>query len=116
MNRKQLIKKRKRRAKRARAKIGPGTAERPRLSVFRSNRHIYAQLINDQEGETVVSASSFDVKGSTKLEEAGKVGKLIAKKAKKNDIEKIIFDKGSYDYHGRVKELAEKAREGGLKF
>ncbi len=116
MNRKKLIQKRKRRARRVRAKVGPGTAECPRLSVFRSNRHIYAQLINDQKGETVVSASSFDVKKGTKLEKAGKVGELIVKKAKKKDIEKVIFDKGSYDYHGRVKELAEKAREGGLKF
>ena len=103
---------------RVRAKIN-GTSERPRLNVFRSAKHIYAQIINDVKGETIVSASTldkdFDGVGSNK-EAAHKVGLSIAKKAKKAGITKVVFDRGGYLYHGRVKELAEGAREGGLEF
>jgi len=109
---------RKRRHKRVRGKIA-GTPERPRLNVFRSEKHIYAQLIDDVNGVTLCSASSlekgFDGSGSNK-EGAQKVGKLVAERAVKNKIEDVVFDRGGYIYHGRVKELAEAAREGGLKF
>ena len=108
--------KRKKRHLRIRNKIS-GTAERPRLSVFRSNKHIYAQAIDDVRGETLVSASDRDLKkdGSDK-EIAGKVGKILAKKALKTGIKEVVFDRGGYRYHGRVKALAEGARDGGLKF
>lgn len=103
---------------RVRAKIS-GTSERPRLNVFRSAKHIYAQIINDVKGETIVSASTLDKDfegvGSNK-EAAHKVGLYIAKKAKEAGIIKVVFDRGGYLYHGRVKELAEGAREGGLEF
>ncbi len=106
------------RHKRVRAKIS-GTPERPRLNVFRSERHIYAQLIDDVNGVTLAAASSvekdFEVSGSNK-EGARKVGKLIAERAKAKGIEDVVFDRGGYIYHGRVQELAEGAREGGLKF
>jgi len=109
---------RKRRHKRVRGKIA-GTPERPRLNVFRSEKHIYAQLIDDVNGVTLCSASSlekgFDGSGSNK-EGAQKVGKQIAERALNNKIEDVVFDRGGYIYHGRVKELAEAAREGGLKF
>ena len=109
---------RKRRHKRVRGKIA-GTPERPRLNVFRSEKHIYAQLIDDVNGVTLCSASSlekgFDGSGSNK-EGAQKVGKQVAERAVKNGIENVVFDRGGYIYHGRVKELAEAAREGGLKF
>ncbi len=120
--------KRYRRHKRLRAKIS-GTAERPRLSIFRSAKHIYAQLIDDEKGETLASASDLELKKQNvrkekkpKNEKTGKaafayqVGKLIAEKARKKKIEKVVFDRGGYKYHGRVKALAEGAREGGLKF
>ena len=97
-----------------------GTDEKPRLSVFRSNKQIYAQLINDDKGITLVSASSrekaFDEKEGTKTDTAKEVGKLIAEKAKEAGIENVVFDRNGYLYHGRVKSLAEGAREGGLKF
>jgi large subunit ribosomal protein L18 len=97
-----------------------GTAEQPRMSVFRSNKEIYVQIINDQTGETLVSASSRDKslegQSSNKVEQAGLVGKLIAEKAIKAGIDIIRFDRGGYLYHGRVKSLADGAREGGLKF
>jgi len=98
-----------------------GTDEKPRLSVFRSNKQIYAQLINDDKGITLVSASSrekaFDEKKEgTKTDTAKEVGKLIAEKAKEAGIENVVFDRNGYLYHGRVKSLAEGAREGGLKF
>lgn len=97
-----------------------GTADKPRLSVFRSNKAIYAQLINDIEGVTLVSASSaskeIGEKKVTKTEAAKLVGKLVAEKAKESGIETVVFDRGGYLYHGRVKSLAEGAREGGLKF
>jgi large subunit ribosomal protein L18 len=109
----------KRRA-RIRAKVS-GTKETPRLSVFRSNVHISAQLINDEKGETLVSAStkSLDKKekeGKSKSENAFLVGNLIAKLAKEKKITKVVFDRGGYRYHGRVAKLAEGAREGGLIF
>ncbi|MCL1828679.1 MAG: 50S ribosomal protein L18 [Oscillospiraceae bacterium] len=106
------------RKKRVRAKIS-GTTERPRLCVFRSARHIYAQIIDDTRGTTLVSASSvekdFSRPGSDK-EAARLVGKTVAERAVKKGIETVVFDRGGYIYHGRVLELAEGAREGGLKF
>lgn len=97
-----------------------GTAERPRLSVFRSNSQIYVQLIDDLKGVTIVSASSkekslAEFKGN-KIDQAAGVGKLIAEKCKEKGIDSVIFDRGGYKYHGRVKSLAEAARAGGLKF
>ncbi len=106
------------RHRRVRAKIS-GTAERPRLSVFRSSKHIYAQLIDDVAGVTLAAASSLDKEfeglGANK-EAARKIGEMLAKKATGNGIESVVFDRSGYIYHGRVKELAEGAREGGLKF
>ncbi|MEN8136856.1 MAG: 50S ribosomal protein L18 [Bacteroidota bacterium] len=95
-----------------------GTVSRPRLSVFRSNKEIYAQLIDDVKGVTLVAASSNvkDLAGKTKMEQANAVGKLIAEKALAAGLEAVVFDRGGYLYHGRVKSLAEGAREGGLKF
>ena len=103
---------------RVRSKIS-GTAERPRLAVYRSNDHIYAQIIDDVKGVTLVAASStekgFDGIGSNK-EAAKKVGQMIAEKALAAGITEVVFDRGGYIYHGRVSELAAGAREGGLKF
>lgn len=103
---------------RVRNKIS-GTAERPRLSVFRSEKHIYAQLIDDVKGVTLASASSlekdFEGKGSDKAA-AREIGKRLAQKAKEKGITAVVFDRSGYIYHGRVKELAEGAREGGLSF
>ena len=96
-------------------KIVSGTEAQPRLSVFRSNKEIYAQLINDIDGKTIVAASSKDLKG-TKIEQAGAVGKVIAEKSIAAGLSKVVFDRGGYLYHGRVKALAEGARESGLKF
>ena len=107
------------RIKRRVRKIVTGTSEQPRLAVFRSNKEIYAQIINDSTGTTLVAASSKnkDIKAKgTKTEIAAIVGKAIAEKATKAGIDKIAFDRGGYLYHGRVKALAEAAREGGLKF
>lgn len=109
---------RSRRHKRIRAKVF-GRADRPRLCVFRSIKHIYAQIINDEKGETLIAASDLELKKSrktTKVDKAKEVGKLIARKALEKKIEKVVFDRGGYKYHGRVKALAEGAREGGLKF
>ncbi len=111
---------RKYRIRRRIRKVCSGTAERPRLSVFRSNNEIYAQLIDDVKGITLASASSKDkdmasAKGN-KTEMAALVGKAIAEKSKKAGIEKVAFDRGGNLYHGRVKSLAEGAREAGLKF
>jgi large subunit ribosomal protein L18 len=109
---------RKKRHKRVRGKIS-GTPERPRLNVFRSEKHIYAQVIDDTKGVTLCAASSVekDFKGSgSNKEGAKKVGKNVAERAAKKGIESVVFDRGGYIYHGRVKELAEAAREGGLKF
>ncbi|HSP11735.1 MAG TPA: 50S ribosomal protein L18 [Salegentibacter sp.] len=96
-----------------------GTASRPRLSVFRSNKEIYAQIIDDVEGKTIAAASSRDKDISAegdKTKQAGLVGKNLAEKAMKAGVETISFDRGGYLYHGRVKSLADGAREGGLKF
>ena len=106
------------RHKRVRGKIS-GTPERPRLNVFRSNANIYAQIIDDVNGVTLVSASTLDksIEGPTgNMEAARKVGALIAERAKAKGIENVVFDRGGYIYHGRVQELAEGAREGGLDF
>lgn len=109
--------KRIRRHKRIRAKIF-GTAEKPRLSVFRSSKHLYAQLVDDNKGKIIASVSDLKSGKSkkTKTDKAKEVGKLIAKEAMEKKIEKAVFDRGGYKYHGRVKALAEGAREGGLKF
>lgn len=97
-----------------------GNEEAPRLTVFRSNKQIYAQLINDNDGKTLVSASSrdksFGEKSGAKAVLAKEVGKLVAEKAKEAGIEKVVFDRNGYLYHGRIKSLADGAREGGLKF
>lgn len=97
-----------------------GTKQRPRLSVFRSNKEIYAQLIDDLEGNTLVAASSrekeISEKKGNKKDQAKMVGSTLAEKAKKEGIESVVFDRGGYLYHGRVKSLADAAREGGLKF
>ncbi len=127
------------RHKRVRAKV-KGTKERPRLGVFRSNKHIYGQLIDDEKGKTILSSSDLELKKSKvkspkskiqiknkktkdiqkplsgKIATAYEVGQLLAKKAIEKKIEKIVFDRGGYKYHGRIKALAEGAREGGLKF
>ena len=92
-----------------------GTAERPRLAVFRSNKEIYAQVIDDIDGNTLACASSNEIKG-TKTEQAIAVGKLIADNAQKAGIATVVFDRGGFLYHGRVKALADSAREAGLKF
>ena len=93
-----------------------GTAERPRLSVFRSNKQIYAQVINDLTGKTLASASSLGMETMPKKEQAAKVGELLAEKAQAAGISQVVFDRNGYLYHGRVKELADGARKGGLKF
>ena len=93
-----------------------GTAERPRLSVFRSNKQIYAQIINDLTGHTLASASSLGLEKMPKKEQAAKVGELVAEKAKAAGITSVVFDRNGYLYHGRVKELADGARKGGLNF
>jgi large subunit ribosomal protein L18 len=101
---------------RIRKKIS-GTAQKPRMSIFRSNAQIYVQLIDDENGQTLVSASSAGIKEKmTKQEQAAKVGVLIAQAAKEAGITEVVFDRGGYLYHGRVKQLADAAREGGLKF
>ncbi len=107
-----------RRHARVRNKIS-GTQERPRLCVFRSNKNVYAQIIDDVAGNTIVAASTLDKEIKTKhanKEAAKELGTLIAKKALEKKIETVVFDRGGYIYHGVVKELAEAAREGGLKF
>ncbi|HXK32282.1 MAG: 50S ribosomal protein L18 [Candidatus Nealsonbacteria bacterium RBG_13_38_11] len=106
--------KRQRRHKKIRSRVS-GTKEKPRLCVFKSGKHIYAQLIDDEKGKTVASASDADFK-KIKVGKAKEIGKSIAKKAKDLKIEKVVFDRGGYKYHGQVKELAEGAREGGLIF
>ena len=108
---------RERRHKRVR-KGAFGTAERPRLVVFRSNRGIAAQLVDDVEGKILAAASWLDKRNAKgdKTEQAAEVGKLLAANAKKAGIERVVFDRGGYLYHGRVKALADAAREGGLEF
>ncbi len=107
-----------RRHKRVRTKVS-GTAERPRLCVYRSNMNIYAQIIDDVAGNTLVSASTLDKEVKTKhsnKKAAAEVGTLIAKRATEKNITEVVFDRGGYIYHGVVKELADAARESGLKF
>lgn len=107
-----------RRKRRVRAKTR-STKERVRLSVFRSNRHIFGQLIDDEKGITLVSASDLEIKktkNQKKSDLAKETGRLLAKKALEKKIKKIVFDRGSYKFHGRVKQLAEGAREEGLEF
>ncbi|MCS7296300.1 MAG: 50S ribosomal protein L18 [Dehalococcoidia bacterium] len=112
---------RKRRHLRVRKKV-KGTPQRPRLNVFRSHAHIYAQVIDDTIGHTLAAASDLDdeiataAAGKPKTERAALVGRLIAERARAKGIEAVVFDRGGYKYHGRVKALAEGAREGGLKF
>ncbi len=93
-----------------------GTAERPRMSVFRSNKQIYVQVINDVTGCTLASASSVGMEAMPKIEQAAKVGALVAEKAKAAGITSVVFDRNGYLYHGRVKALADAAREAGLNF
>ena len=104
--------------KRIRRKLA-GTAERPRLAVFRSVAHIYAQVIDDSQGKTLVSASSVDKGGKTNggnVAAAKTIGTLVAQRAREKGIQKVVFDRGGYHYHGRVKALADAAREAGLEF
>ena len=109
------------RQRRVRRKV-MGTSARPRLSVFRSLSNIYAQVIDDTDGKTIVSASTIDndvvaqVKGKNKVEAARVVGKIVAERAKTAGVESVVFDRGGYQYHGRVAALAEGAREAGLEF
>jgi large subunit ribosomal protein L18 len=108
---------RQRRHKRLRARIW-GKKDKPRLCVFRSSKHIYAQLIDDEKGKTLASASDLELRGGkkTKVDKAREVGRLIASKALEKRIEKAVFDRAGYKYHGRIKAVAEGAREAGLKF
>jgi len=118
MNKKTKKEQKERRHKKIRAKIY-GTEERPRLCVFKSNKHIYAQVINDEKGFTLISASDLEIKDSKKdkkINLAQKVGELIAKKAKDKKIDAVLFDRGGFKYHGRVKTLADEARKQGLQF
>ena len=113
-----MITKNERRTKikyRVRNKIS-GTAERPRMSVFRSNKQIYVQVIDDEQHKTLAAASSLGLEKCNKTEQATKVGELIAKKAKEAGIEAVVFDRNGYLYHGRVKAVADAARNAGLKF
>lgn len=113
--------KRIRRHQRVRRKVH-GTAERPRLNVFRSLTHIYAQVINDEDGTTIAAASTLDpalresLAELSKMDEAKEVGKLVAERAKEKGVERVVFDRGGYRYHGRVKALADASRENGLDF
>ena len=112
---------RKRRHQRVRKHLS-GTTERPRLNVFRSLRHIYAQVINDEVGHTLASASTLDkevcsqINGLEKADQARMVGKVLAERALAKGVTRVVFDRGGYKYHGRVKALAEGSREGGLEF
>ncbi|MBX3447473.1 MAG: 50S ribosomal protein L18 [Parvibaculum sp.] len=109
-----------RRAMRNRSKLARVSTNRPRLSVFRSSKHIYAQVIDDARGVTVAAASSLDEglksKSGANVDAASAVGKLVAERAKQAGVTDVVFDRGEYIYHGRVKALAEGAREGGLNF
>jgi large subunit ribosomal protein L18 len=108
---------RRRRHRRVRGRV-TGSAERPRLSVARSNKRIYAQLIDDERGHTVAAAGSHEaaLRGLSKGEAAGEVGKLLAERGRGAGVTRVVFDRGGYKYHGRVKALADGAREGGLEF
>lgn len=109
-----------RRARRVRYRIRRQGVDKPRLSVFRSARHMYAQIIDDAKGHTLASASTLDkdvnVKATGNKEAAAVVGKLLAERAKAAGVENVVFDRGGFKFHGRVKALADAAREGGLKF
>ncbi|MGK9044553.1 50S ribosomal protein L18 [Mammaliicoccus vitulinus] len=104
---------------RVRAKLA-GTSEKPRLNVYRSNKHIYAQIIDDLNGVTIAQASSLDkelnLEQSGNVEAAAKVGEVVAKRASEKGVEAVVFDRGGYLYHGRIKALADSARENGLQF
>jgi len=104
-----------RRHERVRKRLS-GTGERPRLSVFRSLSHIYAQIVDDRSGRTLAAASDLEVKGGKKSERASQVGRAIAERAKAAGIGTVVFDRGGYRYHGRVKALADAARATGLRF
>ncbi|MGB3714699.1 MAG: 50S ribosomal protein L18 [Candidatus Promineifilaceae bacterium] len=112
---------RKRRHNRVRMKIS-GTPDRPRLNIYRSSKHIYAQVIDDTEGKTLVAASTIDkdvmsqIDGKNKKEQAAIVGDVVAERAKSAGINSVVFDRGGFRYHGRVEALAKSARKGGLKF
>jgi len=110
---------RKRRHNRVRKHV-TGTAERPRLNIYRSNKHIYAQLIDDKNGVTLVSASTVDkdlnLESTGNIEAAKQVGELVAKRAQDKGYQSVVFDRGGYLYHGRVKALADAARDAGLEF
>ncbi|MFD1708096.1 50S ribosomal protein L18 [Siminovitchia sediminis] len=110
---------RKKRHARVRTKVS-GTGARPRLSIYRSNKNIYAQLVDDEKGITLASASTLDkelnIESAGNVEAAQKVGELIAKRAAEQNIKSVVFDRGGYLYHGRVKALADAARENGLEF
>lgn len=107
--------KREERKRKVRAKL-KARSERPRLSIFVSNKHIYAQIIDDAKGETLVWATDKEVGDGKTIEVAKKVGAEIAKKAKEKKIKEVVFDRGNYKYHGRISALAKAAREGGLSF
>lgn len=114
------VERRERRRRRVRAKVA-GKVSRPRLNVFRSSKHIYAQLIDDEAGNTLAAASSLDADirdqaGLKKRDEATAVGKLLALRAQAKQIKQVVFDRAGYRYHGRVKAVADGAREGGLEF
>ncbi len=121
MKQSNTVLRRERRHRRVRAKV-KGTAERPRLNIFRSLRHIFAQVIDDTQGRTLVAASTLDqdVRANAaaldKKAEAKAVGKLLAQRAQEKGLKRVVFDRGGYQYHGRVAALAEGAREGGLEF
>ncbi len=121
MKRLATVVRRERRQRRIRAKVA-GTASRPRLNVFRSARHIFAQIIDDALGHTLVAASTLDAevranaKQWDKKTEAKQVGKLLAQRALAKGLKQVVFDRGGYQYHGRIKSLAEGSREGGLEF
>ncbi|MCQ6281429.1 50S ribosomal protein L18 [Bacillus sp. EB600] len=110
---------RRKRHARVRAKLS-GTSARPRLNVFRSNKHIYAQIIDDMNGVTLASASTMDkdlgLESTSNLEAAQKIGELVAKRAVEKGISAVVFDRGGYLYHGRIQALADAARENGLQF
>ncbi|MFC6591771.1 50S ribosomal protein L18 [Deinococcus lacus] len=105
-----------RRKLRSRRKVRSVAGERPRLSVFRSSKHIYAQIIDDASGTTLAAASSSNLKSGTKSDTAAAVGKALAEAAAAKGVKQVVFDRGAYKYHGRIKALADAAREGGLDF
>jgi large subunit ribosomal protein L18 len=105
-----------RRKRRVRRAVKAAAGDRPRLSVFRSSKHIYAQVIDDVKGRTVAAASTLDLKTGADVGAAKAVGKLVAERTLEQGVKDVVFDRGSYRYHGRIKALADAAREGGLSF